>query len=85
MEQAEEDIEALAIKTSLSFIQFYDSSATVVIGKAMKSVEGLMFKFNDIGKDKPHGNYVDFQKNYHNIQGSFKLPHSPVTIFVSNE
>ncbi len=56
MEQAEQDIEALAIKASVSFIQFYDSSTTVAIGKAIKSVEGLLVKFNDIGKDNPYGN-----------------------------
>lgn len=56
MDQAEQDIEELAIKASVSFIQFYDSSTTVAIGKAIKSVEGLMLKFNDIGNDNPDGN-----------------------------
>lgn len=53
VDQAEQDIEELAIKASVSFIQFYDSSTTVAIDKAIKSVEGLMLKFNDIGNDNP--------------------------------
>ena len=51
--QAEQDIKELAIKASVSFIQFYNSSITVAIRKAIKSVEGLMLKFNDIGNDNP--------------------------------
>jgi len=57
VDQAEQDIKDLAIKASVSFIQFYNSSTTVAIRKAIRSIEGLMMKFNDIGKDSPEGNY----------------------------
>ena len=63
MDQAEQDIKDLAIKASVSFIQFYNSSTTVAIRKAIRSVEGLMLKFNGIGNDNPQGNYRELENN----------------------
>ena len=63
VDQAEQDIEDLAIKTSVLFIQYYESNTTVAIRRAIKSVEGLMSKFNNMGKDNPYGNYVIFRSD----------------------
>lgn len=57
VEQAEQDIESLAIKTSVSFIPLYSSSTSVVIMKAITSLVDLMVKFNNIGNDNPDGIY----------------------------
>ncbi|XP_028402542.1 uncharacterized protein LOC114525410 [Dendronephthya gigantea] len=54
VDQAEQDIEALAIKASLSFIQYYNETTSAAIIKAIQSVEGLLLKFNDIGNDNPY-------------------------------
>ena len=55
MDQAEQDIEQLAIKASMGFIKFYDSFSQVSIGKAIRTVEGLLQKLSVIGKENPNG------------------------------
>ena len=52
MDQAEQDIEQLAIKASMGFITFYESFSQVSIGKAIRTVEGLLQKLRDIGKSE---------------------------------
>ena len=55
MDQAEQDIEQLAIKASMGFIKVYESFSQVSIGKAVRTVEGLLQKLRDIGKANPNG------------------------------
>ena len=60
VDQAKEEIESLAIKASQSYITFYNTTTTAAIGKAMKSVESLMLKLEDMenkNADNPYGNY----------------------------
>ena len=79
MDQAEQDIESLAIKASISFITFYNTTTTAAVGKAMKSVEGLMLKLNDMGNnnaDNPYGNYrliLDSNDFYDSLNYTLKV------------
>lgn len=54
VDQAEQDIEQLAINASIGFIKFYDSFSKVTIGRAIRSVEELLLKVYNIGKTNPN-------------------------------
>ena len=46
----------MAIKASVGFVKFFDSFSKLTLGKAIKTVEGLLVKIRDIKKTNPSGN-----------------------------